>query len=570
MQINIEKIKKMLPFLYVLLALVVFLFFKSMAGAFLVLSFIAIIIVSQISKNPDIKIISLVLLTLVSIMSIMFNGIVFGIDFSGGTRIPVILEQSVSEQTMNEMVKTIKTRAASFGLTEVKVQSVGSSQIFVEVPSSDEKLIQKIESVLSHQGVFEGVVDGHIAIKGDYIQPGTISYINPSYLVRSGADWGVSFSVNQEGAEYFAKVVKGKANKPLHLFLDRLGPNDIVVLSKKDFLPDENADLNKTMEIIRKACVINGSKMFGIYFSEDVLNESIKSVEENKTAKAIVSEKESEEIKDMLKNKGYIVVEKSEKEIKPKYSKDAFGNYDPNSVYLIEWKAIGLISSPILSPGVTEGNLMYNYQITGQAEGVGAEKTHNAQAEAKEIVSVLKGGSLPVKISLGSKTTIPAPLGEEFLKMSIVGTMFALVMIGVFVMIKYRTPVIFLPMILISLAEIIILVSIIGSFTIDLSAMAGIIGAIGVSIDSKIIIADELLKKTNVDINKKLERAFSIIIINVITSMVAMLPLLFSGMVEVIGFATSSIFGSILGGFISRPAFGAALQRIMRGKKKNE
>jgi preprotein translocase subunit SecF len=35
-----------------------------------------------------------------------------GIDFNGGTRIPVILEEPVDQTTMNELVQTIKKRVA--------------------------------------------------------------------------------------------------------------------------------------------------------------------------------------------------------------------------------------------------------------------------------------------------------------------------------------------------------------------------------------------------------------------------------------------------------------------------
>jgi len=38
--------------------------------------------------------------------------------------------------------------------------------------------------------------------------------------------------------------------------------------------------------------------------------------------------------------------------------------------------------------------------------------------------------------------------------------------------------------------------------------------------------------------------------------------LLFSGLVEIIGFATSTILGSLLGLFISRPAYGVIVERI--------
>jgi len=150
----------------------------------------------------------------------------------------------------------------------------------------------------------------------------------------------------------------------------------------------------------------------------------------------------------------------------------------------------------------------------------------------------------------------------------VIGAAAALLAISFFVGVRYRTLKVVFPIIIISLCEIIILVSILGSFTIDLAGMAGIIAAIGVSVDAQIIVTDELLKRKKEahleeSAHAKLEKAFSIIVTNVVVAVVAMLPLLlFSGLVEIIGFATATILGAVLGVFISRPAYGAIAERI--------
>jgi preprotein translocase subunit SecD len=41
-----------------------------------------------------------------------------------------------------------------------------------------------------------------------------------------------------------------------------------------------------------------------------------------------------------------------------------------------------------------------------------------------------------------------------------------------------------------------------------------------------------------------------------------MVPLLFSGMVEIIGFAISTILGALLGLLISRPAYAAIIEGV--------
>ena len=97
---------------------------------------------------------------------------------------------------------------------------------------------------------------------------------------------------------------------------------------------------------------------------------------------------------------------------------------------------------------------------------------------------------------------------------------------------------------------------------VPLLNLFSILAAIGVSVDAQIIVTDELLKKEE-ETRKRLDKAFGIITTSVMVAVVAMLPLLLmSGLVEIIGFATSTVLGSLLGLFISRPAYGVMAERI--------
>ncbi|VVB97901.1 Protein-export membrane protein SecD [uncultured archaeon] len=227
-----------------------------------------------------------------------------------------------------------------------------------------------------------------------------------------------------------------------------------------------------------------------------------------------------------------------------------------------QWPAIGLLSAPFLSTDVSGGLPSYSYSITGSVSGA-TDRTTAATDEVKKITSILKGGSLPVQISLGSETSIPAPLGQQFLQLSIIGILAAIVAIALFVSVRYWHLKIIAPILLVSISELLILVSLLGSFTIDLAAMAGILAALGVGVDAQIVITDELLKKEGKNHEEKLNHAFNIITTNVIVAVVAMLPLLFSGMVEIIGFALSTIIGSLLGFMISRPVYALLVERII-------
>ena len=521
-------------------------------------SVLLIAIAVSFMKKDRVRVAGLLAIVVLSFFSIGFNGVKFGIDFSGGVRIPVLLETPVDPLVMEEMVSTIKTRAAAFGLTEVKVRPIGDSEIYVELPQSSPQLVKDVETVLSQQGVYQGVVDGKVAIKGDDIYTGTISRVPAQYL--QGADWAVSFTVTQGGAKRFSQTVQGKANYPLFMFLDR-PDNAIIVLGESELMANSKESGNqvtksKALELVGASLRLDGNDI-EVYIEEEIAN-NFSLTPKNNMTKAIVLENST--IIPMLADAGFVVIKKTREEMSPEYQ---ISTSSPTSDCVSMWKAVGLLSAPRLVASVTEGVPSFSYLINGPAQGDTPQaRALDAIKKERELESILKGGALPVHITIGSKTLIPAPLGAEFLRLSLIGIVFSLLAISLMVAIRYRHFQIVLPMICISVAELVILIAILGSFTIDLSAMAGIMAAIGVGIDAQIVVTDELLKKEE-DAKKRMEKAFSIITTSVMVAVVAMLPLLLmSGLVEIIGFATSTILGSVLGLFISRPAYGAIVEHL--------
>lgn len=375
-------------------------------------------------------------------------------------------------------------------------------------------------------------------------------------------DWGVSFSVDREGAEQFAEAARGKADFPVYMYLDR--PTDAALFYERDeftkyIIPDSGE--KESLKALEDALALENNQHIPVYIIED-LPENF-TVPANDTT-AIISANASQETKDMLAGLGFTVVEKTDVEMEPEFSRISSG------VLIVgKLEAAGLLTAPILSSGVTGGNLNYAYTITGSVDATDPQdKVLEAAEKAKSIESILKGGALPVQISLGSRTTLPASLGSEFLKMSLVAIGIALVTIAIVVGLRYRNFAATMPIVLISLAELTILLSILGSFTIDLAAMAGIIAAIGVGVDAQIVITDELLKRDERNTSEKIDLAFGIIKTNATVAIFSMVPLLFSGLVEVIGFAISTMLGSLLGYMLTRPAYAAIVEKVITAERK--
>ena len=521
-------------------------------------------------KESNIKLVGLILMVVLAFANIGINGMNFGIDFSGGTRIPIILDQAVDQDTMSEMVSAIKKRTSEFGLTEVKVYALGNNQINVEIPSSDEERIKKIQDILAQQGVYLGIVDGKIAVSGDNIYSTSISPTRPDQLPPNAA-WGVGFTVDTEGAEQFANAAKGKADYPVYMYLDRPMDADIFFTDKqiRDAMLDDSG-YKETRGALEDAFLLDDktsgypNATINVYVIEelDLGNLSIKARTNNTIA--LISEDIPQEYKTALGNAGYILQEFPEEEMTLGFMRTSTGVLIVNML-----ESVGLLSSPVLSSEVASGALSYHYQITGGVVATDpALRAQEAADKQKTIISVLKGGSLPVGISLGSVTTLPASLGEEFLQMSLIGIIIALVVISLFIGLRYMNIKTVLPIILISMAELVILLSILGSFTIDLAAMAGIIAAVGVGVDAQIVITDELLKKDQRSTHEKTDQAFTIIRTNVTVAALSMLPLLFSGLVEVIGFAISTIMGAILGYLLTRPAYAVIVEKVLGVKEE--
>jgi len=537
-------------------------FWGAYSGLLLILSLFIYGALCLLWKEKHIKLAGLGFLVLLALANMGLNGLKYGIDFQGGTRIPVILEKPVSSDVMNDLVQGIKTRVSVLGLTEAKVRAIGDTEINVEIPSSDDKTIKFIEDTLSHQGVYWGVIDGGIAISGEDIYSTSIQPLGSQQLSQSGADWGVSFSVNRHGAEQFASVGKDKGDYPVYMFLDR--PTDAALFLSRDELrarlPDDSSD-KEAMNSLKKALELDQGRNISVYIIDN-LNGSVPSPKDNLTL-AIVSENASSGFRSSLAGAGFIVKNLTETQITPEFNRSRAGVLTINKL-----EAVGLLSAPLLSASLASGVPNYGFEVTGAASGTGTDRSADAADNVKSITSILKGGSLPVQISLGSRTTLPASFGQEFLRLSLIGIVVSLVAISLLVGIRYRNLRATLPIIAISISELIILVSILGSFTIDLAAMAGIIAAIGVGVDAQIVITDELLKKNEGDVDDRMHHAFDIIKTSVIVAILSMIPLLFSGLVEIIGFAISTIIGSALGYLLSRPAYASIVEMII--EKKDE
>jgi preprotein translocase subunit SecD len=123
-----------------------------------------------------------------------------------------------------------------------------------------------------------------------------------------------------------------------------------------------------------------------------------------------------------------------------------------------------------------------------------------------------------------------------------------------------------IPVVITVLSEVFIIlgISALINWNLDLISIAGIIAAIGTGVDSQVIIIDEARKTKEYSLKERIKGAFFIILGSFSTVFVAMLPLFWAGAGMMKGFALTTIIGVSVGVFITRPAFSDIISQIQK------
>ncbi len=215
-----------------------------------------------------------------------------------------------------------------------------------------------------------------------------------------------------------------------------------------------------------------------------------------------------------------------------------------------------------------KGQEATSISISGPGFGADQESAYqDALKNMDKLQTVLITGSLPQKLEIIKLDSVSPLLGEEFTKNILLTTLFAFIGVLLVMFIRYRRLKIVIPILITMLSEIIIILGFAAliQWNLDLVSIAGIIVAVGTGVDAQIVIIDETMKKENRNINWKtrIKNAFFIIFSAFATTTVAMIPLWYAGAGLVRGLAFTTIVGITAGVFISRPAFGKIIEKLL-------
>ncbi len=218
-----------------------------------------------------------------------------------------------------------------------------------------------------------------------------------------------------------------------------------------------------------------------------------------------------------------------------------------------------------------KGRAVTDIQISGGGSGPSQQGAMvNALEQMKKLQTVLKTGSLPVKLNIANIESISPTLGKDFVNNSLLIGFLAILCVSAIIVNKYRQLKIALPLTLTMVSEIVLLLGLAAliGWNLDLAGIAGIILAVGTGVDNLIVITDEVLSKENQETiynwKERLKQGFNIILGAYSTTVVAMIPLFFAGAGLLKGFAITTILGATFGTFIARPAYAAIIEILLK------
>ncbi len=229
-----------------------------------------------------------------------------------------------------------------------------------------------------------------------------------------------------------------------------------------------------------------------------------------------------------------------------------------------------LVDSLQIDSGL-KGRIVDSAMITGPGD-----TREEAIKKRSRMDAILKAGALPIKLDIASMDSISPRLGQSFISQISNASILILAAVGALLYIYYRDLKIAAVILGMSVcAAVVVLglaastVPVVGGWQIDLASIAGLIVALAVGVDQQVIITDQVLRgEVGEEIKKslvqKLKGAGGIIVASFGTTLAAMIPLLFTNLGALRGFAITSILGEAVAFFITRPAFLKLIPKIVK------
>jgi preprotein translocase subunit SecD len=223
-----------------------------------------------------------------------------------------------------------------------------------------------------------------------------------------------------------------------------------------------------------------------------------------------------------------------------------FGDYTTRHVG--EFFAIVLddvvISAPFIQSPITGG--------TGQ---IGGGTGGFTPAEANQLVTVLKFGSLPFPVQELSNESVNPTLGQAFLNQSLLASAIAIALVVLFMVIHYRLPGVVAGLALVYYAIVVLAIFRLIPVTLTLAGIAGFVLSVGMAVDANILIFERTKEELRLGkslpsaIEAGFSRAWNSILDSNVSSLITAFILYWFGSSVIRGFALVLIIGVLVSMF---------------------
>lgn len=495
--------------------------------------------------------------------TILVKGVQLGVDFSGGTVLIFRLDRPLTPEEMQQTVQIISQRVNWTGLSSVVVRGWGDRHVVVELGTADPQEVEYMKEAILRQGRLETVVDGNVVLTGDEIVAVRIARYT---RLTEGVGWDLPFVLSPEGVRNFYTGVRGKCTPDgrceyTFMYIDR--PVGAVLLIPKAVAEEENYLASvPSLDVAKR---LPESEL--IPLEKFLINAGVKAyvVDENFTPDVLLEANAPVILHPKL---NYLIPFLEEHNVPYKV-------VPPEEGVSWIWRATNLRSVVRLTPGVTNtdpARASNTLLITGWAKN-----RKEAEQRVEELSILLRSGALPAGIQLESEQRIPPTYGRYAFYTFLAAMLASMVAVSVYVAWRYRVWKVAGPIIMTVFSETLLIFGFAAliNWKIDVPSMVGMIAATGTGVDDQIVITDEALRgrtgeegKKEKGLMKRIRRAFFIVFATAGALSLVMLPVLFSGIPALTGFALTTIVGVVAGVTITRPAFAEIIRHVLSRERK--
>lgn len=405
-----------------------------------------------------------------------------GIDFSGGSQLLMRVDsENQSEELVDEVASVLRIRVNEIGFGETSINTIDVGDGTRISLTTAERNESRIQDLISQQGAFEARMpfvftdSGNFTLGEDYRFE---EYDNSS--VRVGR-------YTETGLEYFN---------------DTVSEGEYIELEgTRMYYTGKNGSYNQM-----EAQIYDNTDILDVRTSESAVRESGRSSFEA-IIPLVVSQTSAETLRDVANN--YRGTQSLTME-----------NGRPAELTLyIDGESI---------TGFTVSSQFQREVITSPTITITRDSASEARDEMERIEALLQSGQLPAPVEVISTSSLGSSLGSQFMTASIMSIIGALIAVGFLVFIRYRNPKLVAPIVLTGASEVFILLGLwfTTAATLTLSAIAGIIAAVGTGVDDQIIITDESDRTSVKDWKARMKTAFFVIFTSAASTIGAMVPIL--------------------------------------------